>query len=122
MKHLFTLMLGMLMMACSYQSKAAFPLKTAPVAAQAAPAETNVLSTAAPSAAVQKQSVKRTKRVANTLPQVVYVLLAIFWLGWLAMGINDDFQGSDWLISLLLYIILYLPGLIFTLIKMGKYY
>lgn len=52
----------------------------------------------------------------------VYVLLAIIAFGWLAMGINDDFEGFDWLISLLLYILGWLPGVIYTLIMMKKYY
>jgi uncharacterized membrane protein YqaE (UPF0057 family) len=52
----------------------------------------------------------------------LYIVLAIFGLGWLAMGLNDEWEGSDWLISLLLYFLFYLPGLIFTLVKMKKYY
>ena len=56
------------------------------------------------------------------ISQVGYIVLAILGLGWLAMGINDNFQGYDWLISLLLYLIFYLPGLIFTLIMMSNYY
>lgn len=52
----------------------------------------------------------------------VYVLLAIIGFGWLAMGLNDDFEGFDWLISLLLYILGWLPGVIYTLIMMKKYY
>ncbi len=56
------------------------------------------------------------------LPKGVYILLAIFSLGWLAMGLNDDFQGDNWWIGLLLYLLLWLPGFIFTLIKMKDYY
>jgi len=52
----------------------------------------------------------------------VYVVLAIVFFGWLAMGLNDDFEGFDWLISLLLYILGWLPGVIYTLIMMKKYY
>jgi uncharacterized membrane protein YqaE (UPF0057 family) len=52
----------------------------------------------------------------------VYVILAIVFFGWLAMGLNDDFEGFDWLISLLLYILGWLPGVIYTLIMMKKYY
>lgn len=121
MKHLFTMILGMLMLGFSFSTQAAFPMKNH---AQPAPVQTINETATNGTIAVAKQhhKTKWTKRVANTLPQVVYVLLAIFWLGWLAMGINDNFEGTDWLISLLLYVILYLPGLIFTLIKMGKYY
>jgi uncharacterized membrane protein YqaE (UPF0057 family) len=48
--------------------------------------------------------------------------MAIVFFGWLAMGLNDDFEGFDWLISLLLYILGWLPGVIYTLIMMKKYY
>ena len=56
------------------------------------------------------------------LDQIVYVILAIVFLGWLAMGINDDFQGYAWLISLILYLLFWLPGVIYSLIMMSKYY
>jgi len=56
------------------------------------------------------------------IPQVLYIILAIFPLGWLGMGINDNFEGYNWLISLLLYILGWLPGLIYTLIMMKDYY
>ncbi len=52
----------------------------------------------------------------------VYILLAIIGFGWLAMGFNDNFEGFDWLISLLLYVLGWLPGVIYTLIMMKKYY
>ncbi len=52
----------------------------------------------------------------------LYVVLAIIALGWLAMGINDNFSGYEWLLSLLLYILGWLPGVIYTLIMMKKYY
>lgn len=56
------------------------------------------------------------------MDQIVYIILAVFLLGWLAMGLNDNFQGNDWLISLILYILLVIPGIIYTIIKMPKYY
>ena len=65
---------------------------------------------------------KTTSGGSAVIPAILYIVLAIIGLGWLAMGINDSFQGSDWLISLVLYILFYIPGLIYTLIKMGKYY
>ena len=52
----------------------------------------------------------------------VYVLLAILGLGWLAMGLLDDWNGSDWLVNLLLTVLCWLPGLIHALVKMKKYY
>ena len=56
------------------------------------------------------------------IPEILYIILAIIGLGWLAMGINDSFGDFDWVISLILYCIFYIPGLIYTLIKLGKYY
>jgi uncharacterized membrane protein YqaE (UPF0057 family) len=67
-------------------------------------------------------------KVADRLKEAVdiskgaYIVLAIIWFGWLAMGINDNFEGFDWIISLLLYILGWLPGVIYTLIRMKKYY
>jgi uncharacterized membrane protein YqaE (UPF0057 family) len=52
----------------------------------------------------------------------LYIILAILPFGWLGMGLNDNFTGSDWIISLVLYILLWLPGLIYTLVKMKNYY
>lgn len=54
--------------------------------------------------------------------QLGYIILAIFWLGWLAIGINDDWSGSKWIISLILYLLFWLPGFIYTLVVMGNYY
>lgn len=56
------------------------------------------------------------------LDQVVYIILSILPLGWLAIGLNDDFEGWRWIVALLLYIIGYIPGLIFSLVMMSKYY
>ncbi len=64
------------------------------------------------------KAVKDNKGISKGL----YVLLAILGLGWLAMGIIDNFTGSNWIISLVLYILFYLPGLIYTLVKMKDYY
>lgn len=71
-----------------------------------------------------KTTVKKSmnKKGGAAMPAILYIILAIFALGWLAMGINDNFGDYDWLISLLLYILFYIPGLIYTLIMMGKYY
>ena len=56
------------------------------------------------------------------IPMIAYILLSIFWLGWLAIGINDDWTGARWLIALILYILFWLPGFIYSLIMMGHYY
>lgn len=59
---------------------------------------------------------------SDNIPKPLYVVLAIFWLGWLGMGINDNFEGWNWVISLLLYCLFWLPGVIYTLIMMRDYY
>jgi len=62
------------------------------------------------------------KHDSDAIPKPLYVVLAIIALGWLAMGINDNFEGWHWVISLLLYILGWLPGVIYTLIMMKDYY
>lgn len=121
MKNLFTILLSMLLLGVGYKAQAAFPLKQATSSAAVPPA--NQSATAVETAsAYHTSTTTKTNRTADTIPQALYIVMAIFLLGWLAMGINDNFEEYDWLISLLLYIIMYLPGLIFTLIKMSKYY
>ena len=56
------------------------------------------------------------------LSKGIYILLAFLGLGWLGMGLNDNFEGTDWIISLVLYLLFWLPGFIYTLVKMKKYY
>ena len=78
----------------------------------------------------EKISIKKAKLVKKLvakegsakIEKMVYVLLAIIGLGWLGMGLNDNFGGSKWIISLILYFLFYFPGLIYTLIKMKDYY
>lgn len=72
--------------------------------------------------AVKKQQRDSGARAANSFAKGVYILLAVLGFGWLAMGLLDDFQGNNWLIGLLLYFLFYLPGLIYSLIKMDEYY
>jgi|GEM_PF-454327 len=72
---------------------------------------------------VQKQ-IKKQKgnEGGGDLPQWAYIVLSIFWLGWLAIGIRSNWKGNDWWIALLLYFVFYFPGLIYSLIVMKKYY
>jgi len=50
-----------------------------------------------------------------------YIIVAIL-IPFLAVGLATNFEGSDWLICLLLTFLFYLPGLIYALIKMKNYY
>lgn len=72
--------------------------------------------------AAQRIIQKQVRGGAADIPQAAYIVLAILALGWLAMGLMDDFQGNNWWIALILYALGLLPGIIFSLIKMGDYY
>jgi hypothetical protein len=52
----------------------------------------------------------------------LYVLLALLGFGWLAMGLLSDWDGSDWIVNLILTLVCWLPGLIHALVKMKDYY
>lgn len=51
----------------------------------------------------------------------VYIILAIF-IPFVAVGLATDWQGKDWIIALLLSFLCGLPGIIYALVKMNKYY
>lgn len=72
--------------------------------------------------AAQKFLKKKMSAGDADISKGVYILLAIFGLGWLAMGLLDDWSGSDWIVNLVLTFLCWLPGLIHALIKMKKYY
>ena len=67
-------------------------------------------------------SAKATLSSKAAIPMAAYIILCIFALGWLAIGLNDNFSGFSWILSLILYILFYLPGLLYSLIMMGNYY
>lgn len=67
---------------------------------------------------ILKKKLKKEPEISKGL----YVLMAIFAFGWLAMGLMDDWSGSDWVTNLILTVLCWLPGVIHALIKMKKYY
>ena len=72
-----------------------------------------------------KAAQKFVKKELKAEPQFekgLYILLAILGLAWVAMGVMDDWSGSDWIVNLILYVLCWLPGLIHALTKMKKYY
>lgn len=71
---------------------------------------------------VAQKIVKRQMKKDPDISKGLYVLLAIIGLGWVAMGILDNWDGSDWIVNLVLTILCWLPGLIHALVKMKKYY
>lgn len=68
----------------------------------------------------QKQVAKYSD--ATDLDKNVYIILAIVGLGWLAMGLLDDWTGNNWIIALVLSLLFWIPGVIYSLIKMKDYY
>lgn len=55
------------------------------------------------------------------LDKTLYIVLAIF-IPFVAVGIATDWQGSDWVVALLLSLLCGIPGIIYALIKMKDYY
>lgn len=55
------------------------------------------------------------------LDKGMYILVA-FFIPFLAVGLASDWEGNDWLICLLLTALCWLPGFIYALMKMKKYY
>jgi uncharacterized membrane protein YqaE (UPF0057 family) len=62
------------------------------------------------------------KREGGSLPKWAYIVLSIIALGWLAIGIRSNWKTNDWWISLLLYFLFIIPGIIYSLVVMKKYY
>lgn len=58
----------------------------------------------------------------GSIPKWLYIVMSIFALGWLAIGIITGFKGNDWWIALLLYFLFIIPGIIYSLVVMKKYY
>lgn len=69
---------------------------------------------------VVKQKLKKGK--AADIPKGAYIVLVILGLGWLAMGLLDDFSGNNWWVNLLLTFLCWIPGVIHGLVKMKEYY
>lgn len=70
----------------------------------------------------QKMVKKAVKKSAGDIPQGLYIVLAIFGLAWIAMGVMDNWEGTNWWVNLLLSLLFILPGLIHALVVMGNYY
>lgn len=70
----------------------------------------------------QKHALKPGQADDSGITKGLYIVLAIFGLAWVAMGIIDDWKGSNWVINLILTLLFWLPGFIHALIKMKHYY
>lgn len=112
-------------------SQAGFIMKKQPAAVTAvSPVSGNEVANA-PATVTSQDAVKEqsnlsemsgTKSSSAEIPKVLYIVLSIIGLGWLAMGINDNFEDWDWVLSLILTLLGWLPGVIYSLIRMKKYY
>ncbi|OAV45469.1 hypothetical protein [Lewinella sp. 4G2] len=73
---------------------------------------------------VKKQMKRAQKDGDEPFPKIVFILGAIFLpiVAIVGMGIMDDWEGNNWWIAALLYFACYIPGVIYTLIKMPEYY
>ncbi len=72
--------------------------------------------------AAQKFIKKQQKKGDDDIPKGLYIVGAIIGFSWLLMGIMDDFEGNNWWITLLLYVVCWIPGVIYAFIKMDEYY
>jgi len=72
--------------------------------------------------AAQKQ-VRKASRQPGDVPELAYIILALFGFAWVAMGVMSNWSGSDWIINLILsFCCCLLPGLIHALVRMPYYY
>ncbi|MEM9886396.1 MAG: YqaE/Pmp3 family membrane protein [Bacteroidota bacterium] len=75
---------------------------------------------------VQKAAKKKKdgKLDSSDIPKPLFIICAIFIpiVAVIFMGLMDDWETNNWWIALILYFLFYIPGLIFTLIKMKDYY
>ncbi len=76
-----------------------------------------------------KQAQKFLKKRMNSnedgstkVPEGLYIIGSVLAFGWLLMGLMDDFQGSNWWVSLILYLLCILPGIIHAFVKKNEYY
>lgn len=71
---------------------------------------------------VAQKVVKKQMKGDPDISKGLYILLAFLGWAWLVMGLKDDWNGSDWIVNLVLYLLCWLPGFIHALTKMKKYY
>lgn len=71
--------------------------------------------------AAQKM-LKKSAHKDTDISKGLYIVLAILGWAWLAMGLMDDFSGSNWIVNLILTVLCWLPGFIHALVKMKDYY
>jgi len=71
---------------------------------------------------MSQKAMKKAAGVKADIPKGLYIVGAILGWAWLLMGLMDDFGGNNWWVSLILYMLFFLPGMIHAFIKMKDYY
>ena len=72
--------------------------------------------------AAQKLIKSKMSNGAEDIEKGLYIVLAIVGLGFIAMGLMDDWEGQNWWVNLILTALCWLPGVIHALVKMKQYY
>lgn len=70
----------------------------------------------------QKMFKRQLKGDSAPISKGGFIVLAIIGWGFLGLGLNDDWQGDNWWIALLLGVLCWIPGVIYTLTKTKNYY
>lgn len=72
---------------------------------------------------IVKRKIKKMEKAGNAdIPKGLFIVLAILGWAWLVMGLMDDWSGNNWWVALLLTVLCWLPGVIYSLVKMKDYY
>ena len=66
--------------------------------------------------------IKSKMNKGEDIEKGLYIVLVIFGLGFIAMGLIDDWEGKNWWMNLILSMLCWIPGVIHGLIKMKDYY
>lgn len=66
--------------------------------------------------------IKSKMNKGEDIEKGLYIILAIFGLGFIAMGLMDDWDGQNWWVNLILTALCWLPGVIHAFVKMKDYY
>lgn len=72
---------------------------------------------------IKKQLRKGHKRDNIPVSKGLFIVFAIFVpiVAVIMMGVADDWSGNRWWLALILYILCYIPGLIYTLTKLDEF-
>lgn len=75
-----------------------------------------------------KKQIKKQKKGKGSkddqFPKGLFIVCAILLpiAACIFMGVMDDWEGNNWWVAFLLYLLCYIPGLIYTLTKVKDYY